>query len=259
MKTSVFGWRPLQVVAGLVFIAAWPLANVWAQAPPGPLPQTASQDRSAPAAQITAPRPDVTRTKILAGTWRLNLDESDDPAKKPQQARGSDNNGQYGGHRGGGMGGGWPGGGGIGGRGGMGGGGRGGQSGGGESDSDRQKMHLFLEPAQQLTITQKEPEINVADDSDRKFAFYTDNRKVEKSKDPSHQELTAKWDGYRLVAEGKDPRGNKYERSYEVLDGNQQLRETLLLKVGRSSTEVSIRYVYDLVSPPPKTQPQPVH
>jgi hypothetical protein len=261
MKTFVFGWTPLQVVAGFVLIAACPLVNVRAQAPPGPLPQTASQDGSAPVAQTIALRPDVPRTKILAGTWRLNLDESDDPAKKLQQARGSDNSGQYGGRRGGGgMGGGWPGGGGgMGGRGGMGGGGRGGQSGGGESDSDRQKMHLFLEPAQQLTISQKEPEIDVADDSDRKFAFYTDDRKVEKSKDASRQELTAKWDGYRLVAEGKDPRGNKYERSYEVLDGNQQLRETLLLKVGRSSTEVSIRYIYNLVSAPAKPQSQPAH
>jgi hypothetical protein len=263
MKTSVFRWRPHQVVAGFVFLAAFPLASVWAQAPPGPLPQTASQDGSAPAAQPTAPRPDVPRTKILAGTWRLNLDESDDPAKKLQQAHGSDNNGQYGGRRGGGagggMGGGWPGGGGMGGRGGMGGGGRGGQSGGGDSASDREKMHLFVEPAQQLTITQKEPEIDVADDSDRKFAFYTDDRKVEKSKDASHQELNAKWQEYRLVAEGKDPKGNKYERSYEVLDGNQQMRETFLLKIGRSNTEVSIRYVYDLVSAPAKAQPQPAH
>ena len=137
------------------------------------------------------------------------------------------------------------------------GGGRG-QSG-GESDSDREKMHLFLEPAQQLTISQKEPEIDVAADGDRRFAFYTDNRKVEKSKDASQQEFAAKWDEYRLLAEGKDPRGNKYERSYEVLDGNQQLRETLLLKVGRNNTEVSIRYVYDLVSPPAKAQPLPAH
>lgn len=140
----------------------------------------------------------------------------------------------------------------------MGSGGRG-QGGGSESDSDRAKMHIFLAPAQQLTITQKEPEIDVADDSDRKLAFYTDNRKIEKSKDPNHQEFTAKWDEYRLVAEGRDPRGNKYERSYEVLDGNRQLRETLLLKVGRNNTEVSIRYVYDLASPPPKTQSQPTH
>ena len=140
----------------------------------------------------------------------------------------------------------------------MGGGGRGGQSG-GESDSDRQKIHIFVEPARQLTITQKEPEIDVADDSDRRFAFYTDDRKLEKTKDPGHQELNARWQDYRLVAEGKDPRGNKYERSYEVLDGNQQLRETLLLKVGRNSTEVSIRYIYDLVSAPPKTPSPAAH
>ncbi len=108
-------------------------------------------------------------------------------------------------------------------------------------------------------ISQKEPEIDVADDSDRKFAFYTDDRKLEKSKDPSHQELNAKWQEYRLVAEGKDPKGNKYQRSYEVLDGNQQLRETLLLKVGRNNAEVSIRYVYDLVSAAPKTQPPVAH
>jgi len=50
--------------------------------------------------------------------------------------------------------------------------------------------------------------------------------------------------------EGKDPRGNKYERSYEVLEGNQQLRETLSFKVGRNNTPVSIRYVYDLASKP---------
>jgi hypothetical protein len=189
---------------------------------------------------------------VLAGRWRLNLDESDDPGEKLQQARGSNGAGQGGGRRGGGgMGGGWPGGGGMGGRGGVGG---GGGMGGGESDSDRQKMQLFLQPANQLTIAQKEPEIDVADDDDRKYALYTDNRKIEKSKDATHQDFDAKWDGFRLVAEGKDPRGNKYERSYEVLEGNRQLRETLLLKVGRNNAEVSIRYVYDLAA---RARPQP--
>ena len=128
---------------------------------------------------------------------------------------------------------------------------------GGESDSDRQKMQLFVQPANQLTVVQKEPEIDIADDDDRKFAFYTDGRKVEKSKDPTHQDLDAKWEEYRLVAEGKDPRGNKYERSYEVLEGNHQLRETLLVKVGRNNNEVSIRYVYDLISPPGKSRASP--
>jgi len=216
-----------------------------AQAPPGPLPQTPPQDSST-TAPARAAAPAVPRTKILAGTWRLNLDESDDPAKKMQHSRGSDS-GQGGGRRGGGgMGGGWPGGG-MGGRGGMGG-GRGSQ-GGGESDSDREKMHLFLEPARELNISQKDPEIDLTDDADRKLVLYTDDRKVEKSKDQNHQEMVAKWQDFRLVADGKDPRGNKYERSYEVLDGNQQLRETLYLEVGRNNTEITVRYVYDLVSP----------
>jgi hypothetical protein len=118
-------------------------------------------------------------------------------------------------------------------------------------------MQLFVQPANQLTVVQKEPEIDVADDDDRKFAFYTDGRKLEKSKDPSHRDLDATWQEYRLVAEGKDPRGNKYERSYEVLEGNRQLRETLLLQVGRNNTEVSIRYVYDLISPPGKSPASP--
>src|ERR1700757_4835507 len=87
------------------------VTNARAQAPPGPLPEARAQDR-AEAPPAKAPHPDVPRTKVLAGTWRLNFDESDDPGKKLQQARGSDSSGQGGGRRGGGgMGGGWPGGG----------------------------------------------------------------------------------------------------------------------------------------------------
>ena len=211
-----------------------------AQAPPGPLPGTSSQDsQSAP--QAKAPAPDVPRVKNLAGTWKLNTDDSDDPQKKLQQA--------HGGHGQGGArprvgigGGGWPGGGGYGGR-----------RGSGESDEERQKMHLFVQPAQNLSIAQKDREIDISDDSDRKVTAFTDGRKVEKSKDASNQQFDARWDEYRLTMEGKDPRGNKYERSYEVLEGNQQLRETLFLKVGRNNTEISIRYIYDLVPEPKRS------
>ena len=214
-----------------------------AQAPAGPLPGAASQDSSA-AVPARAPALNVPRIKNIAGTWKLNVDDSDDPRKKLQQARGG-GRGQGGGRSGGGISGGWPGGGhgGYGGRG----------AGGGESAEDRQKLLLLLQPAQQLTVTQKDPEIDISDDSDRKFFAFTDGRKVEKSKDPSTQQFNAKWDEYRLVMEGKDPRGNKYQRSYEVLEGNQQLRETLFLKVGRNNSEISIRYIYDLVSAPKKS------
>jgi hypothetical protein len=238
-------------VVGVALLTLGVSGQASAQAPPGPLPGAPTQDgpSAAPAAKA-APQPNVPRIKDLAGTWKLNLDESDDPAKKLQQA--SSSGGSYGGpRRGGGMGGGWPGGGGVGFPGGGGRGGYGGQ--GGESDSDRQKMHIFVEPAGTLSIVQKEPEIDISDDNERKIAAYTDGRKVEKSKDASSQQLEAHWEEYRLTMEGKDPKGNKYERSYEVLEGNRQLRQTLLLKVGRNNSEVSIRYVYDLVSPPKKS------
>jgi hypothetical protein len=242
VKFSVAKTLRLSLVVGFAWVTMVGTPKVQAQAPPGPLPQSPSQDPPGVSQIKTAP-PNVPRTKILAGTWRLNTDDSDDPGKKMQLARGSGNRGQGGGRRGGGgMGGGWPGGG-VGGRGG----GRG--TGGGESDSDRQKMQLFVAPAQQLTVSGQEPETDVADDADRKFILYTDGRKIEKSKDPNHQEFSAKWEEFRLTAEGKDPHGNKYLRSYEVMEGNQQLRETLLLKVGRDSTEISIRYVYDRVAP----------
>jgi len=183
----------------------------------------------------------VPRIKNLAGTWKLNADDSDDPRKKIQQARGG-GRGQGGGRPSVGMGGPWP-------RGGA----NGGRRMGGESEEGRQKMQLFLQPAERLTIAQKDPEIDISDDSDRKITVFTDKRKVEKSKDASNQQFDAKWDDYRLVMEGKDPRGNKYERSFEVLEGNQQLRETLFLKVGRNNTEVSIRYIYDLIPAPTKS------
>jgi len=145
MKLSFNFDRARKTASALLFAAIFFVPRMAAQAPPGPLPQTPSNDaRSAWPAK--APAPAAPRTKNLAGTWRLNTDDSDDPGKKLQQARGSRGGGQGGGRRSGGMGVGWPGGG-MGGHGGMG--------GRGESDSDRQKMQLFLQPAQQLTVAQK--------------------------------------------------------------------------------------------------------
>ena len=257
---SLLGRSALKAFAGFLLVAVLIAPGARPQAAPGPLQQTQASPQdgasSSPASRTAAA--EAPRTKVIAGTWRLNADDSDDPYKKMQQARGSGNSGPQSGRRGGGMGSGWPGGGGMGGggMGGRGGNGGRGQESGGDSDTDSQKMHVFLEPSRELTITQKDPEIDVVDDDAHRFALFTDGRKVEKSKDANSQELSARWEGYRLVAEGKDPRGSKYERSYEVLQGNQQLRETLLLQVGRNRTEVSIRFVYDLVSPARPSAPE---
>src|SRR5262249_42179268 len=80
-----------------------------AQAPPGPMAGAPSKDSLAPATKIAGPA-DAPRIKNLSGSWRLNPEESDDPARKLQQA--SSSGGGYGGGRRVGMGGGWPGGGG---------------------------------------------------------------------------------------------------------------------------------------------------
>lgn len=135
------------------------------------------------------------------------------------------------------MGGSWPGG---------GGGGYGGHRGGGEGDEQRQKMHELFTPARSITLSMTGAEVDLVDDRDRKRAFMTDGRKLQKPKDDSYQEIAAKFDGNRLVTDEKDPRGNKMSRTFELSSEGRQLYETLHMTSGRSNTSLVIRYVYDI-------------
>lgn len=216
-----------------------------AQAPPGPLPQTESQDPPPP-----PPRPQVQKAPVeprtsIFGAWKLDRDDSDDPQKKLQQAQQDQSNGGYGNRR---MGGGYPGGGGgyPGGGGGMGGGGRRmGQQ--GESDEDRQRMQDLVNPPNTFTLAEakKDVEVDSFDDEQHKRAFFTDGRKVQKSKDVNYQEITAHWDGNRLATDEKKPGGGKMSRTYELSYDGTQLYETLHLTGSRSNSTVTIRFVYD--------------
>jgi hypothetical protein len=205
-----------------------------AQAPAGPMTQTQAPQTSASTVQNTPsqPAPNVPRTKNLAGSWKLNKGESTMP-------RDRDRSGQNGGGR---SGGGYPGG------------GRGGYGGGmhrrGMSDDERKEVQELMRPSETLDFAQDGAAIKMTDDYDRHRTFYTDGRKVKKSKDKDedNQEFDATWQEYRLVADFKGPDGNKIERSFEVLEGNQQLRETIHFTVGRNQREVYFRYVYDLRS-----------
>jgi hypothetical protein len=173
------------------------------------------------------------------GAWKLNRDESDDPRKKMQDARGA-NGGRGGGGRGGvrlGI----PG---------MGGGPYGGRRGGGgnESDQDRERIEEVLTPARSLTVAEakKDVEVDVFDDQERKTALFTDGRKLQKTKDANNQEIAAHWEGNRLVTDEKTPKGQKMSRTYELSYDGTQLYETLRLTRGRrSNSQVSVRYVYD--------------
>jgi hypothetical protein len=134
------------------------------------------------------------------------------------------------------MGGGWPGG----------GGGYGGRRGGAESDEQREKMQNLLRPARSLKVSMTGAEVDLVDDQERKRAFMTDGRKLQKSKDDSYQEIAAKWEGNRLISEEKDPRGNKMSRTFELSSDGLQLYETVHMTSGRSNTSHVIRFVYDI-------------
>jgi len=220
----------------LAGVAAW-TTNATAQAPAGPLPAAEPQPPSSGEVRPVAPAPVVKPRTSILGAWKWNADESEDAQKKMQEARNA-NGGRGGAGRGGvrlgipGMGGG-P----YGGRG----------AGGGESDEERQKMQELLNPPRALTLAEakKDVEIDMFDDQERKSAFFTDGRKVQKNKDNSTQEIAAHWDGNRLVTDEKTPSGRKMSRTYELSYDGTQLYETLRLTRGRSDASVSVRYVYD--------------
>lgn len=212
-----------------------------AQAPAGPMPAATPQPtKKAASAHEAQQPPRLQPRQTIAGAWKLNRDESDDPHKKMEEARGASGGGRSGPYGGSGpLGGGWPGGrrGGYGRRGGM---------GGGESDEDRQRMQELFRPAGSIAIAQKgASEIDLTDDQNRKRVFYTDGRKLQKSKDDKYREIAAHWDDKRLVADEKGPGGRKITRSFELAPDGTQLYESLRIEGGRSGSNLFVRYVYD--------------
>lgn len=235
-------------VSGACLVCAW-LGK--AQAPPGPLtppPSEVSSTEAPPPAPLRKPevRP---RTNIL-GDWQFNKNESDDAREKLKHSREADNTnrgagGGYGGPR---MGGGWPGG--PGGP--MGGGPYGGgpnyPQGGSSSDYDR--LGDLVNPPREVRLSQKydkDPEVVLADDREHKRAFFTDGRKVEKSKDPAYEEIAAHWDGNKLVTDEKASHGGKMSRTFEVSPDGKQLWETVHITDNKGNHPVTVRYVYDAV------------
>jgi hypothetical protein len=234
MKSKLL--RVCVAAGGLGLIGAALPASARAQAPAGPLPAAQPQGPASPEARPQAQAAPVKPRTSILGAWKLNRDESDDPQRKMQDARGANGGGRGGG---GGVRMGIPG---------MGGGPYGGRRGGGnESDEDRQKMQEVVNPTRALTVAEakKDVEIDMFDDQERKSAFYTDGRKLQKTKDSSTQEISAHWDGNRLVTDEKTPSGRKMSRTYELSYDGTQMYETLRLTRGRSDSQISIRYVYD--------------
>jgi len=221
------------------------------------------------------PPPPVVRPKLpqaqipprttLAGPWKFNRDESDDPLQEVRSAE-SESSSDIGSYpSGGNPGGGYPG------RnpGGNSGGGYpghnpGGNSGGGNSGGyptgggglpqnfgqyeDNPKMQPLIHPSEALTVDLKNPEVDVKDNHFHELTLYTDGRRLpKKSTDDSHEQVLAHWDGSQLVSDEKSPLGGKMSRAFELSQDGRKLLETLHIDIRRSSALV-IHYVYDASS-----------
>jgi len=218
-------------------LISWP-ARSCAQAPPGPQSATPPPGVTVPKPKPLPPPPPLPPPRqAILGDWKLNRDQSDDTRNRSDDDQGS-NNGGYGRRSGGGYpGGGYPGGGYPGGRGGM---------PRGDSEAVQEKMHELLSPPTRITFSMTGAEVDLTDDQDRKRAFMTDGRKLQKPKDNSYQEIAAHWDGKRLVSDEKSPRGGKMSRSFELSEDGRQLYETIRMDNGKNGGSRTYRFIYDI-------------
>jgi len=85
------------------------------------------------------------------------------------------------------------------------------------------------------------------DDRSHRHIFYTDGRKIEKQKDPGLEEISARWDGNRLVTDEKAPKNGKMTRTFELSADGRQLMETVRVTDSKGNHPITVNYVYDAI------------
>jgi hypothetical protein len=215
---------------------------VRAQAPPGPLqPPPASASSTSPpppAVKKIAPR------KSIMGDWKLNRDDSDDPRSRMHQATSHPSHTNMGGPQIG-----WPGG--------MGGPGYGGnrppRNPQNDTSQTNEKIAALIDPSVRVHLqqkTEKDPQVELTGDQGKRIVFYTDGKTPDKSTDPGVQQVSAHWDGNKLVTDEKIEKNGTMTRTYSLSNDGLQLEEEVHLTTGKKSdSPVTIRYIYDAVNP----------
>jgi hypothetical protein len=117
----------------------------------------------------------------------------------------------------------------------------------GEDVRAHQKMLELLSPATSLTVEAKESEFDFTDENNRKRAFFTDGRKLQKSKDNMYKEIAALLIAGRLSFDEKGPRGEKITVTFQLARNARQLVETTQVDNSKIYSPVVIRYVYEPV------------
>ena len=267
--TKAMKARCIVIIAFGAFLIAAPLVNrLSAETATGAVIASLQESRvpaqSPPPVVKSEQQAQIQARTTLAGLWRFNHDESDDPMQDVRSAE-SQSSSNNGGDPGGGYSGGFPTGGNSGGgygRGNLGGnsggnpgGSHGGNSGGypggfpsggtGHDISDNPKIQALIQPSELLTIDLKNPEVDVKDNHLHELTLYTDGRQLpKKSTDDSHEQVLAHWNGSQLVSDEKSPLGGKMSRTFELSQDGRKLLETVHVD-NRKSPALILHYVYD--------------
>jgi hypothetical protein len=191
----------------------------------------------------------------IAGTWKLNRDESDDPAAQLAALRqGRPGEGEGGGEgRAGGGRGGWAGGGGRGGMG-RGGGGRGGMGGGrpggagGNPAAMQEGMAMLRQATEQFTLSQNDTTVTFAYGQGWSHAFRTNGKAVKETLSRGTLKTKATWEGANLVIDRDWGGGVKLDETYFRSPETPQLFVIVSFKTPRMSKPLEFRRVYDPVA-----------
>ena len=189
-------------------------------------------------AKTAVPAPD------LSGTWRLDKERSDDAREKMREQME-----RRGGGRGPGMSG--PGTGGPG----MGGGGRMAPPGMGDGGDPAEAMKPILDPAEELSVYQGQPDIVIDEKYARRRTLHADGRKYKA--DNGASEITTEWKEGALVVETRGFRGQKTTETWELSTTGKRLTATTKVENGLGG-KVTIKRVYDRSGDaPPPAAPDP--
>jgi hypothetical protein len=110
-----------------------------------------------------------------------------------------------------------------------------------------QKLLEMLHHSPLLIVEVKDAEFDFTDQDKQRRAFFTDGRKLQKSKDDTYREIAAAWNAGRLSFDEKGPRGEKITVTFQPMRKTSQLIETFQVDNSKIYSPVVIRYVYDLV------------
>jgi hypothetical protein len=206
-----------------------------AQAPPGPISGAPPSASDLPSARPDPPpnnrwkNPDKPN---LAGAWKLNQDESDDPRQRTQQSQGNSGGGGTGGQHGG-----W----GVGGPGGVG----VYHGGGGRNQQAQDQVSTMMEEFSQLTVEQTDASVRVKNSSNQLVAQFPMGS--ENSNDKEAKNNSSQWQSGQLVVVSQGKHGGKITRRYTLSADGDQLFVTTRIDKNGSDPPVMFRFVYDPV------------